>query len=158
MQLTDVPYEFYSGSAIAMGTDIYLLGGFSSGTTAYKYDTLTDTYTQTVTIPYSFSGRCACSLSDSIYLFGGNNYPTKVQVLKFTTKSFDDKSIVLLNGLTYKTQLLSNDLFDNSVKYTFNDVWLYEDENGLITDIPTYYGDGTQWINIKNPPVEEVEE
>mgnify|MGYP003319910308 FL=1 len=100
MQLTDVPYEFYSGSAIAMGTDIYLLGGFSSGTTAYKYDTLTDTYTQTVTIPYSFSGRCACSLSDSIYLFGGNNYPTKVQVLKFTTKRFDDKSIILLNGLT----------------------------------------------------------
>ena len=89
-------------------------------------------------------------VNNDIYLFGGDSYPTKVQVLAFPSSEFDDKSIVLLNGSTYKTQLLSNDLFDNSVKYSFSDVWLYEDENGLILDIPTYYGDGTNWNKIKN--------
>lgn len=72
------------------------------------------------------------------------------------TSEFEDKTIVLLNGSTYKTQLYSNELVDSSVKYPFSDVWLYEVVTGLITDIPSYYGDGTQWINFKNLPSNET--
>jgi len=72
--------------------------------------------------------------------------------MQFPSSDFDDKSIVLLNGSSYKTQLFTSELVDSSVKNSFNDVWLYEDGTGLLTDIPSYYGDGTQWINFKNPP------
>lgn len=37
IQLTNIPYQFYYGSAVAIGNDVYLFGGFGSATKAYKY-------------------------------------------------------------------------------------------------------------------------
>ena len=142
-QLTNVPYQFNRGSTIAVGNDVYLFGGNQNTTirvTCYKYNTLTDTYTQMTNIPYAFYNGSATLVNNWIYLLGGESYKTKVQVLAFPSSEFDDKSIVLLNGSTYETQLFTSELVDSSVKYPFSDVWLYEEsEGGLKTDIPTYY-------------------
>ena len=155
-KMTDIPYNFYYGTASVLNNDIYLLSGaYVAKNYNYKYNTVTDTYTKMTDIPYEVS-ECgfAVTVNNNIYLFGGYPSSTKVQVLEFPSSEFEDKSILLLNGNTYKTQLFTSDLVDSSVKYNFSDVWLYEDETGLLTDIPTYFGDGTQWINIKNPSTE----
>lgn len=155
-KMTDIPYQFTNGRAVSIGTDIYLFGSGNSNYNRYnyKYSTLTDTYTQLTDIPYGVYSCGIDIMNNNIYLFGGGVNPTKVQVLQFPSSDFDDNSVVLLNGSTYETQLFTNPLVDDSVKYQFADVWFYTDNDGLITDIPTYYGDGTQWINIKNPPPE----
>ena len=69
-ETTLIPYRFYNGSAVAVGTDIYLLGGYESLKYTYKYNTLTDTYTQLANIPYNFSSSSAATVGTNIYLFG----------------------------------------------------------------------------------------
>jgi hypothetical protein len=71
--LTKIPYSFYYGSAVAIGTDIYLLGGSGSNTKAYKYDTITGTYTQLTNIPYNFYKASAVAVGTDIYLLGSNS-------------------------------------------------------------------------------------
>ena len=46
--LNNIPYNFAQGSAVAIRTDVYLFGGsgYGANTTAYKYNPLTDVYTQ----------------------------------------------------------------------------------------------------------------
>lgn len=161
--IANVPYQMEMGSVCILNNIIYVFGGVDRSnsdkqTNIYKYDISTDTYTQLTDIPYNFYRGGATALDNKIYLFGGSSNMTKAQVLAFPSSEFEDKSIVLLNGSTYKTQLFTGDLVDSSVKYPFSDAWYYTEQGGLDTTIPTYYGDGTQWINFKNPPIEEVEE
>ena len=161
-QLTNIPYQFYNGSAITVGTDIYLFGGNSGTTNTYKYNTLTNAYTQLTNIPYGFVYGSASIVGNKIYLFGGRNYLTKVQCMQVVSKTFEDNSVVISQGrlynVGYATEIFSNNLAEAPLLYAFADAWFYTTQDGLITDIPSYYGDGTQWINFKNPPVEEVEE
>ena len=71
--LKAIPYSFYMGSAVSIGTDIYLFGGNGYSTTAYKYNTLTDTYTQLTNIPYSFYFGSTVSIGTDVYLFGSSD-------------------------------------------------------------------------------------
>ena len=82
-KMTDIPYEFYSGSAVAIGNDIYLLGGGSSRTNNYKYDTTTNTYNKLTDIPYELSSGSAVAIGNDIYLLGG--YYTKTYNYKYDT-------------------------------------------------------------------------
>ena len=70
----DIPYIFYGGSAVAIGTDIYLLGSSNNSYYKYnyKYDTTTNTYTQNRDIPYNFNCGSAVAIGTDIYLLGGN--------------------------------------------------------------------------------------
>jgi hypothetical protein len=218
--MTNAPYNFSYGSCITVGTDIYMFGGQDDNgmpvNTAYKYDTLTDTYTQLSNIPHGFSngstalignyiyliglfynddpsingyfeckynistdrypvtalvprayrpadyanivGNIIAAVGNSIYLYGVYSDTTGETTAVSVYQVFPDNSVVLLNGNTYKTQLFSNSKVDDSVKYSFADVWFYTVQNGPSVDIPTYYGDCTNWVNIKNPPVGSIEE
>lgn len=153
-QLTNIPYSFVMGSAVAVGTAVYLFGTSSSGAgkNAYKYSTLTDTYTQLTDIPYDFYYSQASAVDNYIYLFGGTPYPTKVQVYTLESKTYSqDNLVVILQGNSgYKTELYSNVKDVLPPKYLFLDAWYYTTANGLETDIPTYYGNGTNWVKIKN--------
>ena len=71
-KLKNIPYGFANGSAVAIGTDIYLLGGNGSNRNNYKYNTLTDTYTQLANTPYAFDYGSAVAIGTDIYLLGGN--------------------------------------------------------------------------------------
>ena len=67
-------------------------------------------------------------------------------------KSYDkDNAIILSQNPDYKytTELVESDVI-NGLQYEFNDVYYYTQEGGLDNTIPTYYGDGTQWIKFKN--------
>ena len=75
-QLTNIPYNFYSGSAVAVGTDIYLFGSAQSSSYykyAYKYNISTNTYTKLTNIPYNFYSGSAVAVGTDVYLFGSSN-------------------------------------------------------------------------------------
>lgn len=67
-----IPFSFYNGGIATVGTDIYLFGGSATSSTAYKYDTLTNKFTQITNIPaiYPFYGGQVASIGTNIYLCG----------------------------------------------------------------------------------------
>ena len=74
-KLDDIPYKFYHGSAVTIGTDIYLLGGRGQDSSSYyrnnyKYDMLINEYTQLAKIPYNFFDSSAVVIGTDIYLLG----------------------------------------------------------------------------------------
>ena len=80
-----IPYGFYQGSAVAVGTDIYLFGGSGSYTTAYKYNPTTNTYTKLTNIPYSFYYGAAVAVGTDIYLFGSASSGYYTTAYKYNT-------------------------------------------------------------------------
>ena len=148
-QLTNIPYSFYSGSAVSIGTNVYLFGSSVANTTAYKYDTLTDTYTQLTNIPYTFSNGSAIFNGVDIYLFGNatSNYQTKVQIMAMIPNDYGNNSIVISQGVpSHKTNIANYGI--QNAKFYYDRVY-YQDENGeLLSTIPTYNGNGTEWVKI----------
>ena len=89
-KLKAIPYQFKYGSAVAVGTDIYLFGSDDSSyyTTAYKYNTLTDTYTKLTNIPSnSFYSGSAVVIGTDVYLLGGVNSNNRRKAYKYDTLS-----------------------------------------------------------------------
>ena len=72
--LSTTPAKFYHYSCTCVkGTDIYIFSSFSSTKSAYRYDTLTDTYTQLADMPLvSYRGR-AINVGDYIYVLRGSS-------------------------------------------------------------------------------------
>ena len=77
---------------------------------------------------------------------GGNNYFVPISI---TNKTYENNSIVILPGTKYNTKLFNypSNVSGDNLDY-FTDVWYYN--NGYINNIPTYYGNGTEWVKIKN--------
>jgi hypothetical protein len=156
---TDIPYSFTYGSATVLSSNIYIFGGEGNDNKvkAYEYDTLVDTWTQLTDIPYNFNSGASVSVGSNIYLLGGSFYSNKVQVYIVESKTYQQDNLVVIsqgkyNSVGYEIELYNNMKDVTSPKYAFADAWYYTTQGGLETDIPTYYGNGTSWINIKNPP------
>ena len=120
---------------------------------AYKYNTLTDSYTQLTDIPYNFYRGSGVNINDEIYLLGGEANKTKVQVYAVATKTYEENSVIITQGIYYNstnlTELFTLDNAIQPIQVGIADAWFYG-SNGLETDIPTYIGDGTSWTKIKN--------
>lgn len=147
-------------SACAVGTDIYLYNNYYSSTNSdyaayagvHKYDTLTNTLTK-ICAPYNnatYVYRFACLWQDKIFF-----NPT-AGVFSFTSKSYTDLSVVIQRTNEqvgrYNTQIFGEAAEGSG--YTrflsgFDDAWLYHNNN-LDQTLPTYYGNGTSWVKIKN--------
>ena len=158
-QLADIPYNFYSSAAVVIGTNVYLLGSTNSSFNHYnyKYDTLTDTYTRLTDIPYNFYSGAAVAIGTDIYLLGGANSSTTNRKYHVENKTYvQNNSVIIVQGKTYDVgyniKLFEVTDFEEDYQplYGFADAWFYTLQDGLITDIPTYYGNGTQWIKFKN--------
>lgn len=66
-------------------------------------------------------------------------------------KTFQDKTVVINQGNTYSTSIISTPKnIQGRLTNSFNNVWYNTKENGLDDTIPTYYGDGSKWIKFKN--------
>ena len=149
-KLTNIPYEFTYGSAVSIGTDIYLFGSSYSNSyykKDYKYDTLTNTYTQLTDIPYIFYSGSAIFNGVDIYLLGGISNKTKVQVMSMIPNDYGNNSIVISQGVPSNKTNIANYGIQNA-KFYYDRVY-YQDENGkLLNTIPTYNGNGTEWVKI----------
>lgn len=87
-QLKNLPYDSNFGSAVAIGTDIYLFRDVSSSN-AYKYDTLTNEYTSLSNTPnfYVYPGHVV-SVEQNIYFFGGGVYNTTAHKYNTLTNEY----------------------------------------------------------------------
>ena len=149
-QLATPPYTPEDSSAVAVNNTIYLFGGYGGRQYTYKYDTVTNTFIKLTDIPYAFYQGSAVIIEDraEIYLLGGSDNPTKVQIMELNSADYENNSFVISQGVAkYSTEILAN---DNNIKFWFNNAWVYTTEDGLVKGLPTYYGDGTEWIKFKN--------
>ena len=139
--------------AVVIGTDIYLFGGGDTPNQFAIYDTLTDTYTTQPNLPISSTYFVAIYMSDNIYLLSaGSN--AKIQCLPLVTKSYKKYSLVVAQGIYYNrtnlTELFTLANAETPVLNGIVDAWYVNGDGEIETNLPTYYGDGTQWIKIKN--------
>ena len=96
-RMTNIPYTFKNGSAVAIGNDIYLLGTRSSSSyykNNYKYDTTTNTYTKMTNIPYDFEYGSAVAIGNDIYILGGSDGRTTNYKYDTTTNTYTSKSSI----------------------------------------------------------------
>lgn len=149
-RLANSPSGLEGSSAISVNNNMYIFGGYNNRQYAYKYDTEINTFTRLADTPYAFYQGSAVIIEDraEVYLFGGSDNPTKVQIMEFNSADYENNSFVISQGVArYSTEILGN---NNNIKFWFNNAWVYVTEEGLVRGLPTYYGDGTQWIKFKN--------
>ena len=165
-QLEAPPMYINGCAAVAVGTDIYIIGGGNPYNNRYpsyiyKYDTTLNTYVKlSDNVPYeSYYGGVAVTKQSDIYLLGGvtsdSTYDFNInRILHLAGKSYEtDNTVVLAEGTTYSTELFDTNFEEGyKPKYNFSDAFFYTTQDGLDGTMPVYYGNGTQWINIKNPP------
>ena len=162
-KLSNTPNYIIWSCVASLGSNIYIFGGGdtyyqSYPSYTYKYDTENDTYTRLDNVPYgSYMQGTAVAVNNDIYLLGGNSSNGTVN-RKFhaTSKSYEtDNTVVMASGNTYRTKLFETNFEeDYQPLYGFADTYFYTEQDGLDGSMPVYYGDGTHWINIKNPPTE----
>lgn len=94
-----------------------------------------------------------------IVSLGVNNYPTVMTGLLLGDKTYEfdnDTILIYTNSIMqsgpYKTELYRNErVLNGKIKQQFTDVCIYDkSQEKIIKNLSTYYGDGTQWIKIKN--------
>lgn len=145
--IPNIPYDFYRCSAVSVGTNIYLLGGYNSKYNAYKYDTTTDTYTKLTDIPYGFGESVAVLVGVNIYLLGGYDNKTKVQVFTFPVNDYGNNTLVIdQSSNVNKTKIADIGITD--AKFLYNKVYYQNSDGELISNLTTYNGNGTEWIQI----------
>ena len=82
-----------------------------------------------------------------IYLFGRGDDSTKVQVMSMIPNDYGNNSIVISQVVPSNKTNIANYGIQNA-KFYYDRVY-YQDENGeLLSTIPTYNGNGTEWVKI----------
>lgn len=154
--ITSFPVNRGHYGAGLINADIYVFGGYYGGTPyiydVYKYDTTTDTYTKMPNMSNTWFNGGYVSDGNIIYLVNGEHLgeSTDLNIVSkygyINKKEFENDTIVLST---------ENDLYNtnisNNINIYFDDVIIYDsDKKTYQTTLPTYYGDGSQWIKFKN--------
>lgn len=141
--------RMYDGTVLYYNGICYILDASGSGlyNTILTYDIETQTYGNIDVTNYPYS--MGIFDENIAYLYGGSE--SVKMIIPFL--NFPVNSIIIDNSLdTYATKLVEYDdaNITGDIKTSFNDV-IYNDLSGnIIQTLPTYYGDGTQWIKFKN--------
>lgn len=189
------PYTMYL-SAVPIGTNIYIFGGQYSGqyVQGYRiYDTLTNEFSAFTSVSGLYNLYPPAIVGTKVYFPSVANGPIKIfdltsntcedndvvsprsyarngvyfingkiycpydsylDVLTLEGSVYDKDSVVLIQNENIEswlgTELITLPNVINRLRYKFNDVFYYSTETGLDDTIPTYYGDGTKWVKIKN--------
>lgn len=143
----DIPFNSYKDSAVSKGTQIYIIHGNS----LYLFNTITETYENLGTIPVTFEALDAKNKSviidNVIYLISPGNNLTKI--IPSANINFEANSVVLHNGSTYKTALLTQPAnAQGRVTTSFANAYMTDSSGNLITTDEKYYGNGTSWVEI----------
>ena len=124
---TNIPYNFKYGSAVAVGSIIYLIGdGYFSNASFpyanynYKYDTTTDTYTKNTNIPYPCYYSSAINVDTNIYIFGGGYYAYTTYPYANNAYKYDT-----ITGTYEKLEDIPYPFFWSSVGKIKNDIYLF---------------------------------
>lgn len=111
--IPNTPTQAIEPALAVYGTDIYMFCGKKASANlnkmVYKYDTLTDTFTQLANYPNNgYSYLYACTVGDNIYLFGGMSSSGNDTINRYITK-YDPKadSYTTLGSYSYNSSYLS---------------------------------------------------
>lgn len=110
----------------------------------YKYNTLTNEYTQLANMPSEIYIRSAVVVNSNIYLLSNssNNNDSDSYIYKYNITDFQNKEILVQSKELYKTKLTKQ------LEAYFNNAFIYDDDE--LKPYPCYYGDGTKWNLIEN--------
>ena len=161
-EVSNIPYNFYIGSAVAKENKIYILGGGSERNNNYRYDVQSNTYTKLKDIPYEFYSGGTSVIVEDIHLLSGyyNNsnkfhYRYDVQsntYTKLTDAPYDiydcsaiakDNDIYILGGrydYIYKYDTVNNEYI--KLKQNFTDDSLMGGKAALIDNDIYLFGNG----------------
>lgn len=144
--------RFYYGSTVAIGTDIYLLGNNTMNyeNYNYKYDTLTDKYTELSGAPTRLYQSSAVAIGTDIYIFGGGNSDTtRKTAYKYNTLT---DSYIELADIPYSfyhgsAVVIGTDIYLLGTESSSYNNYLYKydtitDEYIRLTDLPYGYSHG----------------
>ena len=147
------PYMFFNGSAVAIGTDIYILGTQYTDSESthpyaeynYKYDTITDTYTKNADIPYNFYNRSAVSIDNDIYLLGSGNSDYNKYNYKYdtTTNTYTKNKDIPYSFFSGSAVAIGTDIYllgNNKYNYKYDTTTNTYTKN---TDIPYSFNYGS---------------
>lgn len=164
-KISNPPDSFCCTSSYVDGTDIYVFG-YKSGedTVAYRYDTILDIYTKMANTEYVISGNFSSNIeyNGEILVFGGSKLGANViglSIEKSDSELYDTDTVIIdvkSNDIPndYFFQLFNTNQIINKLAtsndYPFKDITYQSADGSIIKTIPTYYGDGTEWVKFKN--------
>lgn len=98
----------FAASAV-YNKEIYVFGGYTSSTFAYKYNPATDVYTELATLPVGFHGASAVTGGDKIYILGGSSRagPNDLIIYDVPTNSYTRQAVTGMPGMTYSQAAIS---------------------------------------------------
>lgn len=168
-KLSDVPHDGFGMGCVAYNNQIYVFGGNGSAEDdvhrdVYLYNPMTDTYIATGTTVYGVARiQSSCVINDNIiYIVGGESgtitntsYDTLTPlclryIQKGTIQADDDYTNDKNALLIYCRKDGVSVNLSNTLQCKMSDIMYYSITDGLNNTIPTYYGNGTEWIKFKN--------
>jgi hypothetical protein len=163
-QFKEFPQTSYGAAgiqALAIESDIYLMGVLGksndiySGYHCYRYDTLTNKYTQLPRATSKINNYAVAYDPDKrIIIVFGNNTLNKYYYQESVGQTFPEGTVVLdqclpVNG-KHTCQFYHNDKIDTTEFKTtyFNNIYLWDEVNNDCYHVDTYTGNGTKWTKI----------
>ena len=111
IELLNLPYEFYRGSAVVYNNEIHIIGGNGTYTKHYKYNG--SSWTSVSTLPYNFYSGSAVVYNNEIHILGGGNGQTKHY--KYNGSSWDNYISYILNKISIpKDMIIQCSSYDTS--------------------------------------------
>ena len=153
-ELQNTPFNTSGNiNAIFINNYIYIFGG-GNYTDVYKYDVINNTYEKKASASITINSRSSLGVvnDNKIIVFTPNNKVLGYALTYDAVYDYEDNSVIVWDGFgRYKTQMTSPiNNQEGKIKTLFYNVYYYTTSDGLDDTIPTYYGDGTQWIKFKN--------
>ena len=155
-KLTNIPYSCFGAVMCLVNNKIYIFGGGDDNNRYkfYIYDIETDTYSEESNLQYLVDAGSSVYANNQILIASKSPGDDEhLQILEFPSQlEYENDTVVIIEGDTYSTQLLpyNTEIISGKILYKFLDVKYFNVEEQEITTIPTYYGDGTQWVKFKN--------
>lgn len=121
----------------------------------YKYDIVLNTLESIDEAPRSCSSASVIIYNNKIYIVGGYfsyNSTRYNTIIKYNLafKDFQDKSVIISQKTgSMQTKIIDINETGGLINF-FSNVWYYDEDGGIDNTIPTYYGNGTEWIKFKN--------
>ena len=175
-EVSTLPYDFHAMyNAVVYNNEIHLIGnGYDGLDGRFQRDLYKKHYAfngtswrEVSTLPYDYINVLSIVYNNNIYListsaydydsnYDGYHSSVSSIVLQDTSTSLGNKIAIYQNPSntsgSYATNFFSGISIsgeNNKFPSGFDDIF-YIDESGNVETAPTYYGDGSQWVKLKN--------
>lgn len=155
--LSNAPVSMFNHLCINYNNTIFLIGNEQSGltTNVYVYDSDNNTYSSKGSLPFGLWNSSITIENDKVYTFGGSGGTSSKAILEgeFLSPSFGLESGVIIcpgtPGSGIATQLCAAQINGGRLLNYLTSTYIVQN-NATVQKVPTYYGNGTEWIKFIN--------